>query len=147
MGLYSGELIVGRRFGWLIFVRANFFKLFIYSSIFLFFYLYIYFFFLGGGRGVIIGISFVNILPIHAYTQSRTPTPFKSSLASNFTLEPCTAPVRLQSPLAAEMSCRMYRNRLTMSRYRFNAAKMYSSGEMEYILPPPIMICVSYTRY
>lgn len=41
---------------------------------------------------------------------------------------------------------RMNRKMLMMSRYRFSAAKMYSSGLIEYLCLPPIMIWVSYTR-
>ena len=38
-------------------------------------------------------------------------------------------------------------NNVTISMYKFKAAKMYSSGEIEYFLLPPIINCVSNTRY
>ena len=46
------------------------------------------------------------------------------------------------------MSCSSNRNRVVMSRYKLRAAKMYSSGEIEYFLFFPPTICwVSTTRY
>ena len=43
--------------------------------------------------------------------------------------------------------CRIYKNNVTISIYKFSAAKIYSSGLNEYFFCPPIMSCVSMTRY